>query len=101
MTNWIENAGGSIGSWLGSGIGSFVKWLFGGLITVLEKVIEAADTFWDVLTSIWDFGVGFVTNIFDLFCVFFPFVPAPVMTVISLGLLAVLIAGIVKKARNA
>lgn len=100
MSNWLESATGSIGSWLGNGIGSFVKWLFGGLITVLEKVIEAADSFWDVLTSIWNFGVGFITNIFDLFSAFFPFVPAPVMTVINLGLLAVLIAGIVKKARS-
>ena len=100
MSNWLESATGSIGSWLGNGIGSFVKWLFGGLITVLEKVIEAADSFWDVLTSIWNFGVGFITNIFDLFSAFFPFVPAPVMIVINLGLLAVLIAGIIKRKKG-
>lgn len=100
MVNWLENAVGSIGSWLGEGIGSFVRWLFGGLITVLEKVIEAARGFWDVLTSLWNFGVGFIHNIFSLFCSFFPFVPEPVMTVLSLALLAILVAGVYKKVRS-
>lgn len=100
MLTWISSAVGSIGSWLGSGIASLFDWLLGGLVTVFTKIVDAANGFWDVLDSLWNFAVGFKDSIFGLFSVFFPFIPESVMTVISLGLLAVLIAGIVKKVRK-
>lgn len=97
MFEWIGNAAGTIGSWLGSGIGSFFNWLLGGLNVILTKVINAARTFWDLLDSIWGFGVGLVDSILDLFAAFFPFFPPEVATVISLAFIAVLVAGIYKK----
>lgn len=97
MLDWISNAVGSIGSWLGSGIGSFFNWLLGGVEVILTKVINAARTFWDLLDSIWGFGVGLVESILELFAAFFPFFPPEVSTVISLAVVAVLVAGIYKK----
>lgn len=100
MFGWIKNAVGSIAGWLGDGIGSLFDWLLGGVATIFTKIVDAANGFWDVLDSLWTFAAGFKDSLFGLFSAFFPFVPAPVMTVISLGLLAVLIAGIVKKVRK-
>lgn len=100
MLSWISNAVSSIGSWLGSGIASLFDWLLGGIAAIFTRIVEAANGFWDVLESLWDFAVGFKDSIFGLFSAYFPFVPEPVMTVISLGLLSVLIAGIVKKVRK-
>lgn len=100
MFSWIQNAAINIGAWLGDGIGSFFNWLFGGIGTLLTKVIDAASGFWDVLDAIWNFAMGFKDTLFSLLTTFFPFIPAPVSAVISLGLFAVLIAGIIKKVRN-
>ena len=100
MFGWIQETVSSIGSWLGDGIGALFDWLLGGIVDIFTKIVEASDSFFDVLESLWNFAVGFKDSIFGLFSAFFPFVPAPVMTVISLGLLAVLIAGIVKKVRK-
>lgn len=97
MGNWFTGVNTGFTSWFGSGLSSFLTWLFGGLATVLTKVINAARGFWDVLDSIWNFAVGFLETVFGLLSTFFPFVPEPVMSVIYLGLLAVLIIGIVKK----
>ena len=97
MFEWISNAAGSIGSWLGSGLGSFFKWLLGGVEVILTKVINAARTFWDLLDSIWSFGVGLIDSLLELFSAFFPFVPPEVSSVISLAFIAVLVAGIYKK----
>lgn len=97
MLEWIGNAVGSIGSWLGSGIGKFFGWLFGGVEVIVTKVINAARTFWDLLDSIWNFGVGLINSILDLFAAFFPFLPPEVSTVISLAFIAVLVSGIYKK----
>lgn len=100
MDNWLTQAVGNIGSWLGSGLSSFFNWLLGGIITVVTMIIDAASGFWDVLEAIWDFAISFKDSIFDLIGAFFPFIPEPVMTVLSLGLLAILIAGIVRKVRK-
>ena len=97
MLDWISNAAGSIRSWLGSGLGSFFKWLLGGVEVILTKVINAARTFWELLDSIWNFGVGLIDSLLELFSAFFPFVPPEVSSVISLAFIAVLVAGIYKK----
>lgn len=99
MFGWIKGIVGSIGGWLGDGVASFMDWLLGGLADVLTAIINAAGGFWDVLDAIWDFALGFREDILALLTTFFPFVPAEVATVISLGLLAVIIAGVVKKRR--
>ena len=99
MFGWIKGMASSIGEWFGSGAASFADWLLGGLADVLTAIIDAAGGFWDVLDAIWDFALGFREDILALLTIFFPFVPAKVATVISLGLLAVIIAGIVKKRR--
>lgn len=100
MLDWITGAVGDIASWIGNGIGSFFDWLLGGIATIFTKLINAACGFWDVLDALWNFAIGFKDSIFGLFAAFFPFIPEPVMTAISLGLLAVLLAGIVKKVRG-
>lgn len=97
MLGWIGDAVGDIAGWLGDGIGSFFDWLFGGILTIFTKIVEAAGSFWDVLDSLWNFAVGFKDSLFGLLAAFFPFIPEPVMAVVSLGLLAALLAGIVKK----
>lgn len=97
MFDWIGNAVGSIGSWLGSGIGEFFSWLFNGLDTLLTMVLDAARVFWDLLDSIWGFGVGLITSIGDLITAFFPFLPPEVSSIFVLGFIVALVAGIYKK----
>lgn len=99
MTGWIQSVVSSIGNWLGSGIASFAVWLLGGIADIAAAVIDAAGGFWDVLEGIWQFAMGFRGDILALFSTVLPFVPEEVSAVIGLGLLAVLIAGIVKKRR--
>jgi hypothetical protein len=100
MFSWIGNAVSDISSWLGDGVASLFNWLFGGLQILLTKLIDAFSGFWDVLDSLWEFAIGFKDSVFDLFTAFFPFVPAPVTTVIFAGFVAVLVAGIYKKVRS-
>lgn len=100
MLGWLESAVSGIFSWLGNGLGSFFKWLLDGVVTIFTKVINAADGFLDVLDALWGFAIGFKDDLLILFTTFFPFVPAEVVTVISLGLIAVLIAGFVKKGKH-
>ena len=97
MLDWIGGAVSDIAGWLGDGIGSFFDWLLGGIITIFTKIVDAFNGFWDVLDSLWNFAVGFKDSLFGLLSAFFPFIPEPVMAGISLGLLAALLAGIVKK----
>ena len=100
MFGWIKDTVSSITGWLGSGIASLFDWLLGGLADIFTAIVDAANAFWDVLDGLWDFATGFKASLFSLVSAFFPFIPASVMTVISLGLLVVLIAGIVKKVRK-
>lgn len=100
MLSWIKTSVSSIVGWLGSGIGSLFEWLLGGVATIFTKIFQAATGFWSVLDSLWDFAVGFKDDLLGLFSAFFPFVPAPVSTMLALGLLSVLLAGIVRKVRG-
>lgn len=100
MSNWISNAAADIAGWVGSGIASLIQWLLGGIVDAFTMVIDAVDGVWGVLESLWNLGTGFVGSLLRMVSVFFPFLPEPVATVISCGLLAVLIAGIVKKVRG-
>lgn len=99
MLGWINGIVSSVGEWFGSGASAFADWLLGGLADIVTAVINAASGFWDVLDALLDFALGFREDILALLTTFFPFVPVEVSTVISLGLLAVIIAGIVKKRR--
>lgn len=100
MWNWISNAVGSFTDWVGSGFAAVIEWLLGGLVDMFTIIVDAANGIWDVFESIWALGTGFIGSLINLVSVFFPFVPEPVATVIGAGLLAVLIAGIVKKVRG-
>lgn len=100
MLNWIKETVGNIAGWMGNGVASLFDWLLGGLATVVAKVVDAAGGFWDVLDAIWDFSVGFLDAVLGLFSAFFPFVPEPVSAALGFGLLAILLAGIVKKVRG-
>ena len=100
MLNWISNAVSSVAEWLGSGVGKFVEWILGGLSDVFSPILDAAGGLWDLIDSLWNFAAGFFGSITGLVGVLFPFIPAPVATVIELGLLAVLIAGIVKAVKK-
>lgn len=100
MLNWITGVVKDAVGWLGSGISSFLEWLLGGLATIVTKVVNAADGFFKVLDSIWNFAVGFMESILTLLSALFPFIPEPVSAALTLAFFAVLIAGIVKKVRG-
>lgn len=100
MWNWITGVVDDVSSWLGSGIASLVEWLLGGIETVVAKVVNAADGFFNVLDSIWNFAVGFMESVLTLLSTLLPFIPEPVSVALTLAFIAVLIAGIVKKARG-
>lgn len=88
---------GSALSGLGEGLVSILSWLFSGVLSVLAKILRAAGGIFDLLDSLWGFFVSIKDALLGLLTVFFPWVPAEVITVISLGFFAVLLAGIVKK----
>lgn len=96
MLNWLGDA--LMG--LGEGLASLLSWLFSGLISVVTKALSAAGGVFDLLDALWGFFVGIKDSLLGLVSVFFPWVPSEVLTVISLGLFAVLLASIVKKVRG-
>ena len=96
MFEWLQNAGRSVVSWLGSGVGSFFQWLFGGIIDVLTRVIEAARGLWSFLDTVWGLFIGFKDTILELLLLFFPFIPPEVSAVLAWGMFACVIFGIVK-----
>lgn len=96
MFSWLKNVGLHITDWLGDGLGSFFNWIFGGIAEVLTKVIDAAGGLWDLLDAIWGLFVGFKDLILELLFLFFPFIPAEVAAVISWGMFAGVIFGVVK-----
>ncbi|MBQ7915969.1 MAG: hypothetical protein IJ315_04190 [Firmicutes bacterium] len=100
MGNWILNTVNDVADWLGSGIASLIEWLLGGLVDMFTLIIDAANGIWLVLESLWNLGTGFLNSVLNALSVFFPFLPEPVSAAIGAGLLAVLIAGIVKKVRG-
>lgn len=93
MLDWLGDALKG----LGEGLGSILSWLFSGLISVLTKVLSAAGGIFDVLDALWGFFVSIKDSILGLIPAFFPWIPADVSMVLSLGLFAILLAGIVKK----
>lgn len=100
MFTWLESMGIHVTEWLGSGIASAFKWLFGGLVEILTKIIDAAGGLWDVLTALLDLLFGFKDVLYELLLVYVPFLPEPVAAVIALGLLAGVIFGIVSLVRK-
>lgn len=100
MLNWIGNALKGAVSWLGEGIVSILSWLLSGVLSVLSRVLQAAGGIFDLLDAIWNFFVSIKDSIVNMVSVFFPWIPVEVLTVITLGLFAVLLAGIVKRVRG-
>lgn len=100
MLSWIGNALKGAVSWLGEGIVSILSWLLSGVLSVLSRFLRAAGGIFDLLDAIWNFFVGIKDSIVNMVSVFFPWIPAEVLTVITLGLFAVLLAGIVKRVRG-
>lgn len=93
---WLGNAISAIGS----GIGSLISWLFSGLISVVSKVIRAVGGIFDLLDAVFDFFFGLKDTVVDLVGVLFPWIPSDVLAAISLGILSIVLAGIVKKVRG-
>lgn len=100
MWNWITNAVGNFAEWVGSGVASVVEWLLGGLADMFTLIFDAVNSIWSVFESLWNLGSSFISSLLHIFTLFFPFIPEPVAGVISAGMVAVLIAGIVKKVRG-
>lgn len=100
MLDWLANAAGNFADWVGSGTASLVEWLLGGLVDMFTLIMDAADSIWGVFESIWDLGVTFTESLAGSIATLCPFLPEPVIGVIGTGLLAIVIAGIVKKVRG-
>lgn len=100
MLDWLANAAGNFADWVGSGTASLVEWLLGGLVDMFTLIMDAADSIWGVFESIWDLGVTFTESLAGALSTLCPFLPEPVIGVIGTGLLAIVIAGIVKKVRG-
>lgn len=93
---WLGNAL----SVIGSGIGSLLSWLFSGVISVVSRIIRAVGGIFDLLDSVFNFFFGLKNTALNLLDTLFPWIPADVMAVISMGVLAILLAGIVRKVRG-
>lgn len=100
LLGWLGDALKGAISFLGEGVVSILSWLLSGVLSVLTKVLNAAGGIFDLLDAIWGFFVSIKDSILGLLPAFFPWIPAEVMTVITLGLFAVLLAGIVKRVRG-
>ena len=96
MLDWL----GSALQGLGEGVVSILSWLFSGVISVITKCLDAAGGIFDLLDALWGFFVSIKDALLGLLPAFFPWIPADVSAVISLGLFAILLAGIVKKVRG-
>ena len=96
MLDWL----GSALQGLGEGVVSILSWLFSGVISVITKMLNAAGGIFDLLDALGGFFVSIKDALLGLLPAFFPWIPADVSAVISLGLFAILLAGIVKKVRG-
>lgn len=96
MLDWL----GSALQGLGEGVTSILSWLFSGVISVITKMLNAAGGIFDLLDALWGFFISIKDALLGLLPAFFPWIPADVSAVISLGLFAILLAGIVKKVRG-
>lgn len=100
MFEWIGNAVSKFTGWLGSGAASAIEWILGGLADMITIIINAANGIWSVFEALWSLGSSFVGALASMFRLVFPFAPEPVANVITAGLIAVLIIGIVKVVRK-
>lgn len=100
MFEWMGNALKGAASLLGDGLVEILDWLLSGLITVLTKVIDAASGIFDVLDAVVNFFLSIKDLLLGLFPALFPWIPEDVLAVISVGLLAVLLAGFIKLVRK-
>lgn len=100
MLNWISDVVSDFTGWVGEGVAAVVEWLLGGLADMFTLIVDSVDGIWSVFESLWNLGSSFVGALFNLFGLLFPWFPAPVANAISAGLIAVLIAGVVKKVRG-
>ena len=100
MIEWISNTVSSFTEWVGSGFANVLEWLLGGLADMFTLIIDAADGIWSVFESLWSLGTSLTDSLMSMVSVLFPFVPEPVVTVISAGLIAVVVIGCVKKVRG-
>ena len=97
MLDWLGDAITGVASFLGEGVASLLSWLLSGIISVITKILSAADGIFDLLDALFGFFVSIKDATLGLIAVFFPWIPAEVQTVITLGFFAILLAGIVKK----
>lgn len=100
MFAWIGSAIKGVASALGDGIASILSWLLSGVLSVLSKIIRAFGGVFGLLDAIWNFFVGIKDVFLELLGAFFPWIPEDVMTVITLGVGAVLISGLIKAVRG-
>lgn len=100
MFNWIANAAGNVAEWLGEGVAALIEWLLSGLADMFSLIFDAADGIWNTFDSLWDLAAEFVDSLFSTVSTLCPFIPEPVTSVISAGLIAIVIAGVVKKVRG-
>lgn len=100
MLKWIGSALKGVASFVGEGIASVLSWLLSGVLSVLGKILRAFGGVFALLDAIWDFFVGIKDVFLELVGAFFPWVPEDVITVVSLGLLAVLLAGVIRAVRG-
>ncbi|MEA4934755.1 MAG: hypothetical protein VB071_14400 [Lawsonibacter sp.] len=100
MFKWIGDALSGAVSVIGEGLSKVLSWLISGLLSVISKILSAFGGIFDLLDALWGFFVGIKDAILNLLSAFFPWIPPEVVTVISLGLFAVLLAGIIKKVRG-
>lgn len=97
MLDWLGDAITGVASFLGEGVASLLSWLLSGVISVITKILSAADGIFDLLDALFGFFVSIKDSTLGLISVFFPWIPVEVLTVITLGFFAILLAGIVKK----
>lgn len=97
MLDWLGSAIQDVGTWFGSGVMSIISWLLSGILSILTKVIRAVGGVFGLLDAVYEFFVSIKDAILGLLPALFPWIPEDVMTVISLGLLAILLAAFVKR----
>lgn len=97
MLDWLSDAITGVASFFGQGMASLLSWLLSGIISVITKILSAANGIFDLLDALFGFFVSIKDATLGLITVFFPWIPAEVLTVITLGFFAILLAGIVKK----
>lgn len=97
MLSLLDSVLEIIGSDQGEGVMSLLSWLISGLMSIFSEIRSVAVGIFDLLDALLCFFVSVKDATLGLLPSLFPWIPADVMNVISLGLFAVLLAGFVKK----